>query len=271
MSTALDTDSSQVPAQGSDDASGLLRRGFNLICEALRQPGGLSHGDKVLLRRLQDHMAAHQINETSDAASSSNATVSDLKKTADAELDVCAVCGRAAHITRDECNEVKNDQGPEWIPHYSMLQAAKAGCVGTLKMYIDREGCMLDNTKRSVWELVPAYGRAQSALYYNAYTATCLGQCHEQIPGGQRECRELLRELLHAEKLLHELSVYYRALRDNANRNRLAPGHVEFALELLEHDLRYVRDKDKNALPPRRPPPPPIPTDEVGQKRHKTE
>ena len=117
----------------------------------------------------------------------------------------CSHCGKDAHITCTEFNEIRSQRGEQWLMHYVMLRSAQAGCVQTLKAYVEQGGSIVNGRALSVWD-----GSANKQSF-NAYRATFECQ-NEQTILDQEACRQYLLSLDGAQSHIQTLASHSKSL-----------------------------------------------------------
>ena len=178
----------------------------------------------------------------------------------------CEHCGADAHMSLSDFQSIRDVKGAEWLPHYTMLCGASAGCVETVKAYHNEGGSVVGGKRLSVWD------GSKNNSTYNAYRATFENQSAATIlrqeatrgflktlPGASfiiesmeakmkktklRQCRDGLLEGLHANSGVGSAAGSGAIEVRMAKRKRtLEPSHADspYARNLSKfHHLCYV-------------------------------
>ena len=118
----------------------------------------------------------------------SSAARSGVTTTSDVYAAACVHCRESAHMPFKLFQSVKDENGAAWLPHYTMLCGASAGCVETVKAYHNEGSSVVGGKRLSVWD------GSKNNSTYNAYRATFENQSAATILR-QEATREFLKTL----------------------------------------------------------------------------
>ncbi len=93
---------------------------------------------------------------------------------------------------------IRDVKGAEWLPHYTMLCGASAGCVETVKAYYNEGGSVVGGKRLSVWD------GSKNSSTYNAYRATFEHQSAATILR-QEATRDFLKTLPGASYIIESM------------------------------------------------------------------
>ena len=121
----------------------------------------------------------------------------------------CEHCGAMAHMPFSDFQTIRDEKGAEWLPHYTMLCGASAGCVETVKAYHYHGGSVVGGKQLTVWD------GSKNNSSYNAYRATFENQSAATMfrqeatrafmkswPGAPRIIADMERQMSKKHKLL---------------------------------------------------------------------
>ena len=139
----------------------------------------------------------------------SSAAGSGVTTTSDVYAAACVHCRESAHMPFKLFQSVKDEKGAEWLPHYTMLCGASAGCVETVKAYHYHGGSVVGGKQLTVWD------GSKNNSSYNAYRATFENQSAatmfrqeatrafmKTLPGAPRIIADMERQMRKKNKLL---------------------------------------------------------------------
>ena len=139
----------------------------------------------------------------------SSAARSGVTTTSDVYAAACVHCRESAHMPFKLFQSVKDEKGAEWLPHYTMLCGASAGCVETVKAYHYHGGSVVGGKQLTVWD------GSKNNSSYNAYRATFENQSAatmfrqeatrafmKTLPGAPRIIADMERQMRKRNKLL---------------------------------------------------------------------
>ncbi len=64
----------------------------------------------------------------------------------------CEHCGAMAHMPFSDFQTIRDEKGAEWLPHYTMLRGASAGCVDPVKAFHIEGGSVVGGKQMTVWD-----------------------------------------------------------------------------------------------------------------------
>ena len=139
----------------------------------------------------------------------SSAAGSGVTTTSDVYAAACVHCRESAHMPFKLFQSIKDEKGAEWLPHYTMLCGASAGCVETVKTYHYHGGSVVGGKQLTIWD------GSKNNSSYNAYRATFENQSAATIlrqeatrafmktlPGARRIIADMERQMRKKNKLL---------------------------------------------------------------------